>query len=167
MAIVTKYAGAFSTSSGSTWIDGANIYANDGNYATTAGYRDADWDIIGKSFGFSIPTGATINSVTVEAKYKLSTTSSAWRGTLQAQYNDTLRGAAVATTREPQTDTIWTKSTNNGTWTVDELNSDLAQVLFRVRRTSNTACTYSVDYLSMTVDYTPPIISTNFLQFFI
>ena len=165
MAIVTKYAGAFSTTG--TWTNGANIYANDGVYATTQGSINSNYDIIGSNFGFTIPTGSTINSVTVEAKYKLSTTSSAWTGTLQAQYNGTLRGTAATTTSEPRTDTVWTKSTNNGTWTVDELNNNLAQVLFRVRRTSITACTYSVDYLSMTVDYTPSIILTNFLQFFI
>lgn len=165
MAVVTKYAGAFSTTG--TLIGGANLYADDGLYATTPGSRNANYDIIGKNFGFTIPAGSTINSVTVEAEYKLSTTASAWTGTLQAQYDGTLRGTAATTTSEPLTDTIWTKSTDNGTWTVDELNNNLAQVLFRVRRTSNTACTYSVDYLSMTVDYTPSIIPTNFLQFFI
>ena len=165
MAIVTKYAGAFSTTG--TWTNGANIYANDGAYATTAGKRNNNYDIIGSNFGFTIPADSTINSVTIEAEYKLSTAASAWTGTLQAQYNGTLRGTAVTTTSEPLTDTVWTKSTNNGTWTVDELNNNLAQVLFRVRHTSKTACTYSVDYLSMTVDYTPPIIPTNFLQFFI
>ena len=96
MAIVTKYAGAFSTTG--TWTNGANIYANDGAYATTAGKRNNNYDIIGSNFGFTIPEGSTINSVTVEAEYKLSTAASAWTGTLQAQYNGTLRGTAETTT---------------------------------------------------------------------
>ncbi len=157
MATVTRYPAAFSSSPGSTWVDGSNIFADDGAYATTAGSRNSNWDIVGAAFGFSIPAESIINNVTTEAKYKLSTAASAWTGTLQAQYNGTLKGTAATSTSEPTVDTVWTKSTLNGAWTGEELNSDQTQVLFRVRRTSNTACIYSLDYLSLTVDYTPPV----------
>jgi hypothetical protein len=154
MPITTRFASAVSTVG--TWSNATNIYSDDGVYATTAGSRNTNWDIIGSSFGFTIPAGSTINSVTCEIEYKLSTTASAHTNTLQMQYNGSLKGTAVTSTAEPTTDTKWTKSTNNGTWTVTELNNNLTQVLWRVRRTSNTACTYSIDYMTVTVDYTEP-----------
>lgn len=158
MPTVTKYPQTVTNAGSSTWNNQDNIKTDDTNYADTEGSRNANWDIIASNFGFDIPAGSIINSVSCETVYKLSTTASAWTGTFQMQYNGSIKGSAATTTSEPITDTTWTKTTNNGTWTVDELNNALAQVLFRVRRTSNTACTYYVEYISMTVDYQAPDI---------
>ena len=160
MPIVTKFPSAVSVTD--TWAGTTNIYVDNGTYASTGGTRNGNADIVGSSFGFAIPSGATINSVLVEVEYKLSTTASASTLTLQAQYNGSLMGTASTTTSEPTTDTIWNTS-NTGSWTAEELNSDLLEVLFRVRRTSNTACTYSVDYLSVTVDYTEQAENYNLI----
>ena len=126
--------------------------ADDGAYAVTPGARNANWDIIGSVFDFSaIPAGSTINSISVEVQYKLSTTASAATLTLQAQNSGALSGTAATSTAEPTTDTIWTNSTT-GTWTYNDLTN--LQVLLRVRRTSTTACNYSIDYLAANVNYT-------------
>lgn len=56
------------------WTNPNNALLDDGVYAVTAGTRNSNHDIIGSSFAHSIPVGSTINSVTVEVEYKLSTT---------------------------------------------------------------------------------------------
>ena len=86
-------------------------------------------------------------------QYKLSTTASAATISLWAAYAGTQRGTTWSSTAEPTVDTI-ASTTDTGTWTVAELNSSSLQVTARVRRTSNTACTYSFDYLAVEVTYT-------------
>lgn len=139
-----------------SWTTPDNAKADDGAYAVTAGTRNSNHDLIGSGFVHSIPAGSTINSVVAEVQYKLSTASSAWTGTLQAQIIGTLSGTATTITAEPTTDTVATA--NGGSIAYADLAN--LEVLFRVRRTSNTACNYSVDYLAVTVDYTEP--SYNF-----
>ena len=153
MATIKLYPSVISTVNG-TWTNPDNAKGDDGVYAVVAGSRNTNIDIIGSDFTNSIPAGSTINSVVAEVEYKLSTTASAWTGTLQAQKAGTLSGTAITTTTEPTTDTVWTNSTT-GTWSYADLAN--AQVLLRIRQTSNTACNYSVDYLAITVDYTIPV----------
>ena len=135
------------------WTTQDNAKADDGAYAVTAGALNSNHDLRGSGFAHSIPAGSTINSIVAEVQYKLSTTASAWTGTLQAQKNGTLSGTAATTTAEPTTDTVLTNA-NTGAWTYADLAN--LQVLFRVRRTSSTGCNYSVDYIAVTVDYTEP-----------
>lgn len=155
MPILKIYPTTITTSSGSSWTTPNNAKANDSAYAITPGSRNNNWDIIGTAFDYSsIPAGSTINSITVEVEYKLSRTASAATLTLQAQKSTTLSGTAATSTAEPTTDTVWTNS-NTGTWTYADLTN--LRVLFRVRRTSSTACNYSIDYIAANVDYTPLI----------
>jgi hypothetical protein len=136
-----------------TWTSPTNCYDDDTDYMTSAGARNTNWQITFGTFGFTLPTDAVINSVTFYLRYKLSTTSSAHTLTFQSMYNGTTRGTDTVSTAEPTTDTTITK-TLNGTWTVAELNNALAQASIILRRTSTTACTYSFQYVSITVDYT-------------
>jgi hypothetical protein len=136
-----------------TWTDADNVKADDGIYAVTAGSRNSDWSIRCTSVSHSIPAGSTINGVEVEVKFKLSTTASASTLTLRALKSDIQVGTGASRNDEPTTDTVWINS-NTGVWTLADIEN--AGVLFIVRRTSNTACNYSVDYLAITVDYTPP-----------
>lgn len=141
-----------------SWKNPDNAKADDGVYATTNGTRNSNHELNATGFAHSIPQGSIINSVTLEVQYKLSTTASAWTGSLIPMRNGTVdNGNAITTTTEPTTDTVW-KNTTTGTWTLSEIET--AGVLFRVRRSSNTACTYSVDYLAIIVDYTEPTIAT-------
>ena len=159
MATVKLFPSANSISSGSTWTNPQNLYADDGVYAVTPGARNANWDIFGQSFGANIPVGAIINSVIIEAQYRLSTTASASTLSMFAQKSGVQEGTAWSSGSEPTTDTIVTHA-DTGTWTAEELNSGF-EILFRVRRTSNTACNYSIDYLAVTIDYTEPTYDFN------
>ena len=125
------------------WTNPNNAKSDDGLYAVTAGTRNSNHDLIAS--GFTMPSG-TINSVRAEVQYKLSTTAAAWTGTLQVQDGGTLSGTATTITAEHAVDTIATAT--GGTSLTDP------KVLFRVRRTSTTACNYSVDYIALIVDYT-------------
>jgi hypothetical protein len=160
MPTITKFGSAYAVSSGAVWTTPTNIYADDSAYAITAGSRNTNWDLIVSGFNFSIPSNAIINSVTFNMEYKLSTTASASSITFISQYNGAVRGTNWSSTTEPTTDTPITK-TDNGAWTVAELNSSLLQAVLRVNRTSNTACNYSFDYVSITVDYTVPVVNTT------
>lgn len=166
MAIETKLGTAQSVSSGSSWTTPENILADEATeaYAVTAGSRNANWDIIVSGFGFNIPSNSTINSITLETVYKLSTTSSAGTISMFAQYDGAARGTGWSSTAEPLTDTPAT-TTDVGALTIAELNSSLFQVVARVRRTSNTACNYSFAYIKVTVDWSAG--STGFMQFFL
>lgn len=125
------------------WTNPNNAKSDDGLYAVTAGTRNSNHDLIAS--GFTMPSG-TINSVRAEVQYKLSTTASAWTGTLQVQDGATLSGTATTITAEPTVDTIATAT--GGTALANP------KVLFRVRRSSTTTCNYSVDYIALIVDYT-------------
>jgi hypothetical protein len=135
-----------------TWINKNNILAADGAYATTAGSTSADWNIVVDHFGFAIPEGAIINKVTIEMKYKLSTAASSSVISLFAQYKGTKRGTPWSSTAKPTADTVVSTSAT-GAWTVAQLNSTNAQICVRVRRKSSVACTFSFDYVKMTVEY--------------
>lgn len=144
-----------------SWFNPENIKANDNANAQTSGERNTVYEIVGSSFNkiSLIPSTSIINSVTAEVEYKLSTTSSAWVGTLQAQKSGTISGTAETTTSESTAYNIWTNS-NTGTWTYDDLSN--AEVVFKVKRTSNTSCIYYVDYIALNVDYTVPTVDYNY-----
>ena len=157
MAVIKLYPSSISTVL--AWTNANNALTDNGVYATTAGARNSNHEIIGSNFDLSsIPSGSTINSVALEVKYKLSTTASGWTGTLLAVKNGSQdNGTEITTTTEPTTDTIW-QNTGTGSYTLETLAQ--LGVLFRVRRSSNTACTYLVDYLAIVVDYTAPTETT-------
>jgi len=116
------------------------------------------------NFDFQVPTGATINSITIETRYKLSTNASTATFVMAATAGTTVRGTEYSDTSEPTTDTVRT-TTNVGTWTVEELNSNLSSGFnIRIggtRGSSNTAVTGSVDYVKATVDYTPAAVNAT------
>ena len=162
MPIATNYPSAYSVVSG-TWNNPTNMYADDTNYMTAGGAFVTDWDIVFSGFGFNLPSNAIINSVTFAFAYMCSTTSAAATLTLISQYDGASRGTNLVSTEEPTSMTEY--STNlNGTWTADELNSTLCQALIRLRRISLISCTYSFDYVKITVDYTVPSLSTKALS---
>jgi hypothetical protein len=159
MTIITKYPGLVSTVN--SWADPDNIKADDGVYATTHGALNTNYDIIGSNFGFAIPTGSTINSITCEVQYKMASNASGYTGTLQMQYDGTLLGTSESRTTENTSDYIWVKSSNNGSPTVQQINNDLFQCLFRIYRRYSTDMVYSVDFMRVTIDYTEPTTETH------
>lgn len=136
------------------WTNPDNAKAEDGVYATTLGKRNVNCELIATNFDISsIPANATINNVTLEVKYKVSSFSTSWTGTLAPYRNGSIDTEnAVTTTASPNTDTVW-QNDSTGTWTLSDLSSSNNGLLFRVNKTTILTRTWSVDYLAIVVDY--------------
>lgn len=135
-----------------------NAYADDGVYATASPGKNA---FVVTDFGFpafttsEIPDGSTINSITVECKFKVSTISSIANQTITPVNGSTLLGAGTQDSTEPLTDKVITDTVVTGV-TLDDLRI-ANQVKARStsnRGNSNTQVTFSIDYVKLTVDYT-------------
>jgi len=158
VATVSKFANAFTAVAG-TWTNPGNAYADDGVYATAAPGKNASITI---DFGFpaflpaEIPAGSKINSVTVEFQFKSDTTGSTG-ATIGVQVNDggTLLGTESLWSMGTS-DLTTTKGDSSGAVTLADLqlpNNVRARVRAS-RSSSNTAITWSLDYVKLTVDYT-------------
>lgn len=102
-----------------------------------------------------IPDGSVINSVTVEIRYKSSTTGSTGAVIgLQINKNGTLLGSESTFGMNTSDQTV-TKA-DSSLVVADLRNANQLKARLRgFRSTSNTAITWSVDYVRVTVDYTP------------
>lgn len=153
MATITKYPQSYGTG----WTNPVRALSDDGSYATLAFPKSSYTYNYYYNFDFQVPTGATINSITIESQYKLSTTSSTATYVMACTQGTTVKGTQYSDTSEPTSDTVRT-TTNCGTWTVADLNSNLSSGFnIRIggtRGSSNTAVTGSVDYVKATIDYT-------------
>lgn len=165
MATVTKFPqsnAAITTG----WTNPTNVYADDTSYATCGPGKNASVVSDFYNFNFQIPAGSTINSITIEMLVMASTTASVATCDVQPILNTTLRGTAVTTpTTEPTSLTVY-NGTTAGTWTVAELNDNTQAGGFKLRLSgnrgnSNTAVTWTADYVKVTVDYTEPAPTTH------
>jgi hypothetical protein len=160
MATVTKFADAHTTVV-TGWSSPTLAFADDGSYATAAPGKNAT---ISGRFGFpafssgDIPDNSTINSVTVEVQWKVSTTSSI--DTLGVQLHNpagTGLGSEFTTTTLTTSDTVNTQQVTSGISLTDLRSANVVVAHTRATRgNSNTAFTASLDYVKVTVDYTAP-----------
>lgn len=135
-------------------------------FATAAPGKNAS---ITSDYGFpafssaEIPDGSVINSVTVEIRYKSSTTGStnAVIG-LQVNNNGTLLGSESTFGMNLSDQTV-TKADSSGSVTLAILRTanQLKARLRGARANSNTAITWSVDYVRVTVDYNPGVTGVS------
>jgi len=166
MATTTQFATA---AAGTSWTTPANANADDAAYATyTIAAKNTTGNVNSLSnFGFdaAIPSGATINTVSLEVQHKVSTT-----GGIAFLESALAIGATVGTynsdNTEPTTDTIATYSSmarpGGGSWTRDDLLDGTFTVNLRARSGNNaTSVVYSWDYAKVTVDYTAPVTHTS------
>lgn len=117
-------------------------------------------------FGFTVPTGSTINSITISVE--------GWIGTSQGGefYAGPTKdgGATLAGTEIQDTGTWFTSESviNYGpslfgtTWTAEEINA----ATFGARLRSfdpggEFGSSYEIDYVEITVDYTPGVVSAT------
>lgn len=167
MPVVTKFPSS-NQAAGSpfngAWTNPNNAHADDGVYAIAAPGKNQEfasvWNVAFSTF--DIPNGATINSVTVEVQWKVSTTSSV--ATLRSTaFADSAQTTAVSAspgvndTAEPTADTV---RTYTATPTLDQLR-DLWVRVQAMRGNTNTAVTCSLDYLKVAVNYTDPPAGTT------
>jgi len=165
------------------WTTPSNVYSDNGAYSTCYqdGSENAKTDILKNlGFGFSIPSSATIDGITVEVERKSSGTSS--EDLLIQLYK---AGTLVGTNKQSSTDytTSDVIATYGGaadlwgtTWTYSEINDSTFGVAFQAEQMNSADRTISVDFVRITINYTDgggggggssSTSSGNFFQFFL
>jgi len=139
------------------WVSATNAYADDTAFAsaTTPGTRNStvNSDFGGFHFDTSVPSGATINSVTVAVNWYVSTTASTATLGFQPYVSGVAQGTEFTNAAEPLTETI-ESSVYTGLTRAQLLDGTFA---VRVRATEGavtTPFTAYLDYVKVTVDYT-------------
>lgn len=140
------------------WVNPEYAYADDSNYATADTSTDyvhieTSW----YNFGFNIPAGSIINSVTVNVRHK-ETGSGILFMMIYTKKNGVTVGDANARFTGFSATEITTTKTDNGTWTAGELNlNDLTGLAISLDAYSAywDIVTY-VNYITVEVDFTPP-----------
>lgn len=153
------------------WLNPSNVGADDAAEAqiTAATYdaNDHSWRLKAQNFGFTIPTGSTIDGITVEIERR------AFAGAAEDQevrlFDDT--GTLVGDDKQkatawPSTPTIdtyggaaddWLPA---GSWTPAQINDpDFGVALIVLATAANTDI--GVDFIRVTVTYTPPPLSAT------
>lgn len=161
MSTVTEYAGA---ASGTSWTNATNANADDGAYATyTIAVKNTTGNVNTLSnFGFdsSIPSGSTINSVTLEVEHKVSGTGGIAHLESAVAISGT-PGTFNTDSAEPTVDTARSYNSarpGGGSWTRNDLLDGTFTVQLRARSGNNaTSIVYSWDYARVVVDYTAPV----------
>lgn len=177
MATLTKIATGAAVAAGSpfsgSWTNEQNARvavsdltaAGSGTYATCAPGKNQEFASLWPFVFSEIPAGSTINSVSVKVQWKESTTSSI--ATLQStMFADNGSGSpdqATALSASPgvQRDsahevTVDTDDTYSATPSLAQLQQGVWVRVQALRGNSNTACTFSLEYIQVTVDYTAP-----------
>jgi len=166
VAVLTKYANAH-TAITTGYTNPTNAYADDGtNYATAApGAKNTE---VSAYWGFpafstsDIPDGSTINSITVEHEFKTSTTSSIATEYIQVFVNTEAVGSEQSNASEPATDTRLDHQVTTGVTLANLRTADVVRARTRsLRGNSATAVTFSLDFVRITVDYTPSTAHTK------
>lgn len=155
--------------SGSDWINPGNITASDDSRSTAALTGSASLRftqyLIASNFGFSIPSGATIDGILVEIERSATTTSGSPRD-LIVQLTDDAASTGLAGDNKADTATTWPTTDAyasyggaSDTWafspTDSIINASGFGVLIRAQKTSGeTSTTVRVDHVRITVYYT-------------
>jgi hypothetical protein len=145
------------------WSTTDNIFSSDLNYAqvslNTLFSMNPSHYLKATNFGFSIPTGATINGIKVEVEVKCSlSASNDWKvylikdGTIQtatnrANYSTFPTSDGIYTTYGDSSD-LW-----GNTWTADKINASNFGFAYEVSASGDTDVVY-VDHIRITVYYT-------------
>jgi hypothetical protein len=163
MPVITRYPTS-NTVVTTGWTNPTNAYVAEGSpaYATAAPSKSTQITSSFGGFDFASVLGAgdTINSVTLEIRYKYSTAASTnYTLSMRPYVGSTILGTTWSTTLSPTTDTSGTSSQTLVTRT------DLRDATFNVRvgcarNTTNTNSTCSMDYVRVVVDYTAGVAPT-------
>lgn len=144
-----------------TWTNPGNVYSDNAIYATCLqdGGENGYTDILKNlGFGFAIPSGATINGITVEVDRKSSGISSEDK-LIQLYKAGVLVGLNKASTTDYTTSDV--TATYGGaadlwgtTWTHTDINSATFGIGFQSQQVGSASRTISVDFVRITIDYT-------------
>lgn len=156
-------AGANQTLSGSAWTNPGNITASDASFASDTINNGSSSDyLVATNFGFSIPSNATITGITVGALGGPSGVSAI--ADLHAQL---VKGGVTQTT-DRSSGAVWANSVLartygsssdlwGGSWTPGDINASNFGFSYAVENVALSGSqTASVDYISITVNYSLP-----------
>jgi hypothetical protein len=167
MATSTKSAGGGATSGTPVWSNPGNIVSSDNAYATisiiaTDSYA---YGLFAFNFGFAIPTGSTINGISVQIEGKADNSGQpmllgrlgSWSGSAFTQKG----GYKYCDYRFSETDTVRVLGSSSElwatTWTASDLNASTFGCEFILRNDLGGTFTSTVDYIEVTVTYTEAV----------
>jgi len=156
-ATMAKYPSGNSPVGVSAWAGTGNVGADDGNYAFITVAHDQTVAIDWSSFGFdSIPAGSAINSVDLDFKYHLFDGTGADSVTAEPYVSGSPAGSAASDSGNPTSDVVVSQPVT-GLSRADLLDGTF-KVRFSYSRGASGALnnTVYIDYIRVTVDYTPP-----------
>jgi hypothetical protein len=149
-----------------SWVTAGGITADDSSFATAVLTTSATSEYLqGTNYGFAIPAGATINGITVTIG-RMSSSNGGGNSINDVDLNLLKAGVIVGGDKAVATDwpiTTITAASYGGTadlwgttWTPAEINaSNFGVSLSVVNQSSSSTRTASVDYMQITVNYTP------------
>lgn len=149
------------------WVNPGNISADDGNQATiTAASFDAgddSFELIASNFGFTVPTGSTIDGIIVEVERS---NAAGAASDLLVQLRDST-GAKVGSNKAvagdwPTALTLATYGSSSDTWTAGLDQADIVSTNFGVFFSANADganTDIGVDFISITVHFTAPPVA--------
>ncbi|HET9551699.1 MAG TPA: fibronectin type III domain-containing protein, partial [Anaeromyxobacteraceae bacterium] len=140
------------------WTSPTAVYADDTTYATAAPGKNltVSSDFGGFGFDSSVPSNATINSVTVEVGWGASTTASILTLTAQSYVSGVAAGTQLSDATAPTPIAVKTQLSTGFTRS-QLLNGTFVVRVQAVQGGSNVAVTASLDYVKVTVDYSLPV----------
>lgn len=152
---------------GVSWLSAASITAADGVLTTaslSSGPSRNSRSLQGSNYGFSIPTGSTINGIQVFITKK-SSSNSGGDSINDSDLNLIKNGVIVGSERASNSDWPTTLATTTygstsdlwgSTWTPADINASNFGVALSARNESNSTRVASVDSMMITVTYTLP-----------
>jgi len=150
---------------GYAWSNPSNATASDNTRASCVipAYSQTNYLVL-SNFGFSVPTGATIDGITVEIEgYNVT---SVYDNTFAALFK-TIYSSATGNQYAPTPSsesyiTVGHAADKWGTtWTATEVNASTFGVRIFTGDNDNAGKTCYIDHVRITVDYTPPAVATG------
>lgn len=144
---------------GSAWSNPGRITSADGSFASALIVdQDGSDFLVGRSLGFNVPTGATIEGFEV-GYYALTTSSTSISAYLTKNGGSTLSTDGIALSDSGASWVTVGSPTNlwGETWTVSDVNSTNFGAVVQSYNTSGLTQTCSLDALRITVYYADPV----------
>jgi len=148
------------------WSNPSNAQLSDNSYATSAIKGNYSDYLKATGFGFSIPTGATINGIAVDVERKMSSSA----GTIWARYVKMVKAGTIQGNNNwnsngwPTSDTYETYGSSTDkwglTWTPAQINASDFGFAYMALEVDSITTTGSVDHIRITVYYTAVVAYT-------
>lgn len=160
-------AGTNNNSAGTNaWTSPGNIVSDNGSVAqSSVETNETTQYLIASNFGFSVPSGATIDGIEMQYERQKFGTGAA---SIQESEIKIVKGGVIGTTNKADTATNWTENSfqvvTRGaaddlwgeTWTAADVNASDFGVAIRAKGTGSiTNRTPQIDYVQIRITYTP------------